>query len=371
MNQKTANLLYRIKNSFIFSNRHQVQNTVINLFERKLQKITVESAPFIVQVDVTNRCNLNCTMCSREHLKIGDISDSALPGIIKLSENSRDLILFGYGEPLLSEVFHELCKKSTSGRISFTTNGLLLTKEMVQKIISESNRPIFNITFSIDAATEETYSSIRNNLKFDTVWNNLKNISEYKSQYNLSLPELWINFVAMRRNIEELPGLVEIAAKAGVSKINVFHMNVWDESYIEESLIFYPKLTRQIFNTAQVKAHELGIKLDIPVEISENQKSNSLKLSDTSIPKCYQPWSYCYIRNDALVQACCYSEDHIMGDLSKQSFEEIWNDKPYRKLRARVNKTPSPDCLRCELRFRYTPSPNDSETYIKLRPRTI
>jgi len=370
MKNTSVNLLHRIKESFSFSDRRQAKNTALNIIERKLQKTRVKSSPFIVQVDVTNRCNLNCTICSRKDLIIGDISSSLFPEIIKLSRKSRELILFGYGEPLLSEGFHELCKKSKSGRISFTTNGRLLTKEMAEKILSESNRPIFNITFSIDAATEETYSSIRNNVRFDTVWNNLENISDYKSHFNLSCPEIWINFVAMRRNIEELPELIEKAAKAGVSKINVFHMNVWDESYIEESLIFYPELTRQIFNTAQVKAHELGIKLDIPVEISENQKTKSFKLSDTSISKCYQPWSYCYIRNDALVLACCYSEDHIMGDLSKRSFEEIWNDKPYRKLRARVNKTPSHDCQRCELRFRYTPSPDDYETYIKLQSRT-
>jgi MoaA/NifB/PqqE/SkfB family radical SAM enzyme len=310
-------------------------------------------------------------MCSREHLRIGDLSSSSVPKIIKLSEKARELILFGYGEPLLSSAFHVLCKQCRSGRISFTTNGILLTRKMVERIISESNRPIFNITFSIDAACAVTYSSIRKNHQFETVWKNLRNISDYKSECNLYHPEIWINFVAMKRNIEELPELVDKAAKSGVAKINVFHMNVWKEDYIEESLMFYPELTREIFNETEAKARERGISIDIPVEIKQGVVTDGTRVHDTKIPKCYQPWSYCYVRNDSIVQACCYSERHIMGDLSKQSFEEIWNDKPYRILRSRVNRNPSSDCLRCEFRFRYTPSPNDSETYIKLRPRTI
>ena len=371
MNEKAANACYRIKNSFLFSDRNQVNNTFLNLFERKLQKIRLQSRPFIVQVDVTNRCNLNCTMCSREHLRIGDLPSSSVPKIIKLSERARELILFGYGEPLLSSAFHLLCQQCRSGRISFTTNGILLTRKMLEKIISESNRPIFNITFSIDAARPATYSSIRNNQAFDTVWKNLRNISDYKSEYNRYHPEVWINFVAMKRNIEELPELVNKAAKSGVAKINVFHMNVWKEDYIEESLIFYPQLTREIFNETETRARELGIRIDIPVEIKEGVVTDGTRLHNSKIPRCYQPWSYCYVRNDAIVQACCYSERLIMGDLSKQSFEEIWNDKPYRILRSRVNKDPSSDCLKCELRFRYTPSPNDSQTYIKLKARTI
>lgn len=370
MNKQPNRLFYRFKKAFAFSDRYQIQNTVLNLIERKLQKIKVKSMPFIVQADVTNRCNLNCIFCSRDELKLGDLPSSLLPEIVKLSRKSRELILFGYGEPLISERFHTLYKISKSARISFTTNGLLLSKEMIEKIIKEGSRPIDNITFSIDGATDETYSSIRKKSNFQTVWANLKYLSEYKKHFNMVLPEIWINFVAMKRNVKELPQLIEKASKVGVSQINVFHMNVWEEAHIKESLIYCPELTKEIFSRAKNKANELGLKLDVPVEISENQYRKSSKNGNCQTPKCYQPWSYCYIRNDGLVQACCYSEDLIMGNLLKQSFEEIWNGKLYHALRASVNKTPLADCQRCELRFRHVSSPNDYETYIKLKPRT-
>lgn len=371
MKRRAYNLFRRLRNAFVFLDRLQAQNTALNLLERSLQKTKVKSAPFLVQVEVTNKCNLNCVFCSRHShpLKLGDLSPNLLPEIIKLSRKSRELILFGYGEPLVSEGFYTLLRGVESARCSFTTNGLLLTKNIIDRIIKDSNRPIHNVTFSIDGANPQTYLSIRERSNFQKVWRNLKNLSEYKARFKLLWPEIYINFVAMRRNLEELPRIIEKAASMKVSQINIFHLNVWDESYKDESLIYFPELTKQIFSEAQSKAQKIGLRLDIPVEISVNHSSSQQEFRNSYIPRCYQPWSYSYIRNDGFVQACCYSENFVMGNLNEKSFEEIWNDKPYQTIRATVNRTLLPDCRRCEFRFRYVPSPNDSETYIKLQPR--
>jgi MoaA/NifB/PqqE/SkfB family radical SAM enzyme len=371
MKRMANGLFKRFKTASVFLDRVQVHNTALNLLERTLQKTIVKSDPFLVQVEVTNKCNLNCVFCSRHShpLKLGDLSLDLLPEIIKLSRRSRELILFGYGEPLLSEAFYMLLKRVESARCSFTTNGLLFTSEIIDRITRDSNRPLHNVTFSIDGANPPTYLSIRERSNFQSVWHNLKNLSEYKARYNLFWPEIYISYVAMRRNLEELPQIIEKASSLNVSQINVFHLNVWDESYKDESLIHYPELTKQVFSEAQRKARKLGLGLDIPVEISVNHSSRQQKLRNSHIPKCYQPWSYSYIRNDGSVQACCFSENFVMGNLNEKSFEEIWNDKPYQTIRATVNRTLLPDCRRCEFRFRYVPSPNDSETYIKLQPR--
>lgn len=323
-----------------------------------------------MQVDVTNKCNLSCIFCSRTSLEFGEISPRFFPEIINLSKKSRDLILFGYGEPLISEAFHSLFKEAKSGRVSFTTNGLLLNQDKIDRIFKETNRPVYNVTFSIDGVNPQTYLTIRQKSDFNQVWNNLKKLSEYKNRSNLNWPEIWINFVAMKRNLEELPLLVEKASEMEVSQVNVYHVNVWEDSYMEESLIYYPELTRQVFSKAKEKALELGVRLDVPVELAEKKPNGPEKIFNSSFPKCYQPWSYSYIRNDGLVLACCFSENFIMGDLKEKCFEEIWNDKPYQKLRADVNRTLLPDCRKCELRFRYVSSPNDFETYIKLKQRS-
>ncbi len=365
-------IIRRIQIALAHSNAVQAWNTVLNSVERRLQKTRLNSKPFMVQVEVTNKCNLNCIFCSRHGhaLNLGDLSPDLFPEIVKMSRKSRELLLFGYGEPLIAKAFHELSKQGQSARFSFVTNGVLLDNDMLSTVLNESNRPIQNIAFSIDGAEASTYISVRERSDFDKVWTNLERAAEYKAQHNLEVPELWINFVAMRRNIEELPALITKAGAAGVSQINVFHLVVWDEDQIDESLVHHPELTRRIFSEAEKEAKRLGIRLDMPTLISLEDEDSEQGNVNGEIPKCYQPWSYAYVRHDGFVQACCFSEKFVMGNLNEKTFEEIWNDKPYQEFRALVNKRPPPECQTCELRYRYTKSPNDAETYIKLNPRS-
>jgi radical SAM protein with 4Fe4S-binding SPASM domain len=132
---------------------------------------------------------------------------------------------------------------------------------------------------------------------------------------------------------------------------------------VEESLIFQPEKTRLVFDDAARAGRRLGVRVDLPVEISRRRSG------PRRLPVCTQPWSHTYIKYDGLVHACCFSENLVMGDLNRESFGEIWNGRRYRQLRGRVNDSPPADCLKCEMRFRYSPSPDDYSTYIKLRPR--
>jgi radical SAM protein with 4Fe4S-binding SPASM domain len=300
---------------------------------------------------------------------LGDLSPSLVPEIFRLTQRSQETILFGYGEPLLSEVFYHLLGGLQSARCSFTTNGLLLTGPILTQILRSARRPLHHVTFSIDGVHPSTYQSIRERSDCESVWGHLRSLSEFKARSASRWPEIRVNFVAMRRNLEELPEMVMEAASQGVSQINVFHMVVWDESYRAESLIHFPELTKQVFHEARKRARALGIGLDLPTVISADPPNRPQDSRGRGTPRCYQPWSYSYIRNDGIVQACCFSDNYVMGNLHEKSFEEIWNNEPYQALRASVNRAALPDCRRCEFRFRYRRSPDDTRTYLKLEPR--
>ncbi|MDX2175798.1 MAG: radical SAM/SPASM domain-containing protein [Candidatus Sumerlaeia bacterium] len=47
---------------------------------------------------------------------------------------------------------------------------------------------------------------------------------------------------------------------------------------------------------------------------------------------CGNPWTHMHIKSDGLVYPCCFSGE-VMGDLRKQSVEQIWNGEKYRDLR--------------------------------------
>ncbi|MBC8413740.1 MAG: radical SAM protein [Nitrospira sp.] len=371
MSKRARNLVDRVKYALASSDALQITNTLLNIAERKLQRTGMLSIPLIIQVEVTNKCNLNCIICSRHHqpLKLGDISAELIPGIVDFSRRARELILFGYGEPLLSKSFFRLIENGRSSRCSFTTNGVLLTSEMIEKIMKDSKRPLNSITFSVDAVEPETYLAIREKSDYDLVWKNIQALDNYRKSGREQTPETWMNFVAIKRNIEELPRLVKKASEYGVSQINVFHMVVWDEECLADSLIDSPELTEKMFNEARRIAEENGVRIDLPAVIFDRELAGRSNESSSEMPMCYQPWSSTYIRHDGTVQACCFSEKLVMGNIHDRTLKEIWNDAPYRKLRASVNSNPHPDCRKCELRFRYISGSHDRRTYIKMKHR--
>ena len=174
-----------------------------------------------------------------------------------------------------------------------------------------------------------------------------------------------LEFVAMARNIRELTRLVELANEAGVDGVKVSHLVVWEESLRGENLIFDQALCADIFAQAEEVAKKTGIYLDLP------------KLIDTAstepvetYPPCHAPWQYAMISFEGDVRACCFAPQLTMGNLTKENFADIWTSAKYNGLRAKVNsgKPPKP-CLTCEERFRLSRSPDEMQTYIKLKPR--
>ncbi len=54
--------------------------------------------------------------------------------------------------------------------------------------------------------------------------------------------------------------------------------------------------------------------------------------NDAPPKTCGNPWTHVHIKSDGLVYPCCFS-DEVMGDLRKESFEQIWNGSKYQNLR--------------------------------------
>jgi MoaA/NifB/PqqE/SkfB family radical SAM enzyme len=63
---------------------------------------------------------------------------------------------------------------------------------------------------------------------------------------------------------------------------------------------------------------------------------------------CIIPWTSLYIHTKNGVAPCCAWNGESIGDCSKDSLKDIWNDKPYQNLRKRMlNDLPSDGCKQC------------------------
>jgi len=345
----------RFNDNFAFSDSRQSCNTALNVLERKGNRPRLLSYPPVIQVEVTKRCNIDCFMCLRENVAKQDLLPEVMSRLIPLSRWAGEMKLYGYGEPLISRAFYALTQRLECGRLTFFTNGKVLTPRLLHKILSGARRPVTAIAFSIDGATRGTYEKIRRGSDFDQVTRNLGAIAEVRTRHGLRFPRTEIGTIVMKSNIAELPELIRLARRLGVSSVLAAHLVVWDSRHRTESLLYHPKEMHRFFSEAEELAISLGVLLDLPARITLGKGEGSGQAVE-EMPKCHEPWRQPLVKYNGDVQPCCAAPDAVMGNILSQPFRSIWNGVRFCEFRRRVNSPDPPEvCRTCDIRYRYVP----------------
>src|SRR4030088_770187 len=77
---------------------------------------------------------------------------------------------------------------------------------------------------SIEGASPEAYEAIRVRSRFARVLRNLRRLMQARVNAHSALPEIRIVAVVMRKNLSELPDLVQLAHDEGVDTLSVQHL---------------------------------------------------------------------------------------------------------------------------------------------------
>lgn len=347
------------------------KNIVKNVIEMMLCKTTLSSLPLTLHIEVTNKCDISCIMCGRS-FKSASLNSAYRKKEIKYEDMSFDVFkkaeslfpyiailpLVGWGEPFVSPYFYKMLRRSKEFGVgvNFTTNGMHLGNENFLNTVY-INRNVFSIGISFDGATEATFNLIRRGAQFHKVIDNIFKINELKEKHTLNNPELYFSFVAMKKNIEELCLLIDLAAKLNICVINVTYLAAHGETIRKESLFYHKDLANKIFEEAKKKAQEKGILLNLP-ECFKKEKSidefsgkdNSQLEKITNGFLCTYPWTFAMIKANGDVLPCCAYEESF-GNITNESFRKIWNNKKFRSLRKSFRDGNIPDFCRSCNRF--------------------
>ncbi len=133
-----------------------------------------------LQLELSIKCNSNCTMCPRDELtrdgKPGFMSFKVAKKIIDESHKlgARLLKPQWFGEALLSPDFEKIVRyaKEKGMRIMLITNGSLVDEKKRDFILDNCDK----VFFSIDNHIKEDYEKIRRGLSFDKVVINLERL---------------------------------------------------------------------------------------------------------------------------------------------------------------------------------------------------
>lgn len=182
------------------------------------------SKPTTVLLAYETSCNLKCITC-REDFKIADKKE--LENINVLVDKVKEqlmpwvefLIAAGDGEVLLCKSYRDIIMSDTIKNIKYLrllTNGMLFNEKNYNAIRQSTDAKIM-MTVSIDAATKETYETIRSGGNFDILKKNMEYASHLRRIGELSY--LRFNFVVQKMNYQEMPLFVEWGKELGVDEL--------------------------------------------------------------------------------------------------------------------------------------------------------
>lgn len=322
--------------------------------------IQIIEYPSVIHLELTRKCNLNCYMCrenrKEELKKIGliDLDPQIFYKMIPVIQNAAHLALFGWGEPLCHPNFKEFIEaignikqknhldpqKENGPYVkpytNFTTNGCLMNEDLITCII---NSGIDEIVFSIDSPNEDNYNFIRKGASFKQVIANLKKVQQLKIELDAKNPAVTIEFVAMRRNIEELPDMVRLAAELNVKKIIVTSIVVSTKGLEQESLYYHQDLANKIFDEAKKTADKNGIAIVLPDPFGTESNLQGY---------CNDPYEIFYVRAEGTVIPCCVAANAVIGDLNREDPEDILMSRRREKFIDNLRKgTLTGNCRTC------------------------
>jgi radical SAM protein with 4Fe4S-binding SPASM domain len=318
----------------------------------------VPPLPAELQVEITSACNLRCAMCLVRYRPPVNKLAGALPldvyeRLLDELPGLRRLTLQGLGEPLLSPYLLDMVRlaKARGVEVGFNSNATLLRRTVADRLVAEG---LDWLHVSLDGATSVTYQAIREGADFDTVLANLAGLVAAKRAAGGDKPWIRVVFVAMRRNIGELPELVDLMGTVGVQEVRVQNLShdFGDTGTEYHEIRAYTAaealwsgadraVTEDAFARARERADARGVLLRLP------------RLDDAPGPGCTWPWDSAYVTSAGTVQPCCMvmGDDRVsLGDLSEASFPQIWAGEAYREFRDRLAGDDPPEvCRGCAL----------------------
>jgi len=118
-----------------------------------------------VYVEITNKCNLNCSTCMRNvwDVKYAGMTAETFNRILSSLEGlpqKPELFFGGYGEPLSHPRILEMVEQAKKAGyfVSLITNGILLTEQVTRRLIELR---LDKLWVSMDGASPECYADVR------------------------------------------------------------------------------------------------------------------------------------------------------------------------------------------------------------------
>jgi len=207
-----------------------------------------------VYVEPTNACNLDCRTCIRNvwNEPLGRMTRETFARIVEgLRAFSPCPTVFfgGFGEPLAHPNIVEMVTqaKAIGARVELITNGTLLDEALSRQLIEAG---LDMLWVSLDGATPESYADVRLGALLSQVLANVARFRDLCQSWVVvpcgpagvySGPEIGIAFVAMKRNVADLPAVLRMGQQLSATRFSVSNVLPYTEEMCAEALYLHAR----------------------------------------------------------------------------------------------------------------------------------
>lgn len=303
--------------------------------------------PSHIDLDLSSKCNIRCRFCHLSFFDPKEIAEFNLKNFSLLDpilEHLSSITLFSKYEPLTCKEFIPIFKKIAQYDMEsyFSTNGTLLTEEIMDNIVGR----LTYLTISITGFTNETYKQNMGVDKLDQIKTNIEYLNKKKKEKNTTFPILRISTVGLLDIIHELKLAVDFAYKYDiqegiqVTSFKAFSKEMTPLMPVNDSK-YFATITEEVIKYANEKKVKFVLQSG---SIIENQQDTE-KLGHKD---CNMPWYRLSIQPNGDVYPCPVSYKPI-GNIFESPILDIWNSKEIAKFRNGVNNVNNmnEDCINC------------------------
>lgn len=205
-----------------------------------LPQEAVLSSPAKVYIEPTNRCNLICRTCLRTlwDEPPGDMDAATFAGVLdglRACTPAPTVFFGGIGEPLAHPRIVEMVAAAAAlgAPTELITNGTLLARPQAHALIDAGLGALW---VSLDGATPASYTDVRLGAALPEVLTNIARLRDLRDDLGSATPEIGVVFVAMRRNIADLPTVLRLGRELGATRFMVTNVLPYSPAMCDEVL---------------------------------------------------------------------------------------------------------------------------------------
>lgn len=295
-------------------------------------------APFLVVWNYTNACNLKCQHCYQKAKKPlpDELSTEEKLGVVQqLADNNVVALAFSGGEPLLAPDFFEVAAYASQQHLylSLATNGTLLTKKNVNRIVEAGIR---YVEISLDSANPHSHEHFRGVRGcWEKTLEGIRNAVEHEELF------VCLATTITRYNHHEVPALIKLSERLGVKRFLAFNFIPTGKATDIREADLTPQMREELLETLYKHMREGSIEVMTTApqfaricmsrskdtvamaHFGAGTTSEKTRLLAEFLGGCGAGRLYCAIQPNGVVTPCVYMPIEI-GNLREKTLQEIW-----------------------------------------------